>query len=348
MNPLNLSSDISPLPFTNLTPAFVLDALASAGLHGDGRLLQLNSYENRVFQVALEDGRFVVAKFYRPQRWSLAQILEEHEFSLELAHEEIPVVAPLALSMPANAPMPLQLHGEHATLGEVSSGEQNYRFSVCERRSGRSPDLENLETVEWLGRFLGRLHRAGQRQAFHHRDALTVKHWGHDSMTWLLKNQCIDPAAQSNWVAVVSQALEQIQTIFDRVKPAQLRLHGDCHVGNVLWSATGPHFVDLDDAVMGPAIQDLWMLLPGEESQLHTHPACQALIRGYRVFRELNLDELALIEPLRTLRMIHHSVWLARRWQDPAFPPAFPWFGQASYWCQQVTVLREQVLKMAR
>lgn len=319
----------SPHPYSDLTPDVVLDALDHVGLRGDGRLIQLNSYENRVFQVFLEDGDPIVAKFYRPERWSDAQILEEHEFALELAEAEIPVVAPLHL-----APIGGTL-GEHA----------GFRFAAYPRRGGRAPELEDPDTLEWIGRFLGRIHAVGQRKPFMVRPTLDVQTFGEESRDWLLTHRCIPPDVEPAWRSALQQALELVAQRFAEAGGfIRLRLHGDCHLGNILWTPTGPHFVDLDDARMGPAVQDLWMLLSGNHAAMQRQLAC--VLEGYEHFVPFNRHELQLIEPLRTLRLIHHSAWLARRWADPAFPPAFPWFGGSAYWSEQVVRLREQIEAM--
>ncbi len=323
----------------------VLEAMDAVALPADGRMLQLNSYENRVFQVGLDDGRMSVVKFYRPGRWSNAQILEEHQFAAELVADEIPVMAPWTLhAAPGHA---IEVHGTPPTLGEgcMGGGEASrFRFSVTPCRAGRAPELEDPATLAWIGRFLGRLHRVGARSAFSHRVSLTPQHLGWASRTWLLEHGQLPPDAESAWAAITQIALQRVDAAFDHVKPRSLRLHGDCHAGNLLWTADGPHFVDLDDAMMGPAIQDIWMLLSGDAEAARLQ--LRSLLQGYEDFHDFNDAELALIEPLRTLRLIHHSAWLAKRWQDPAFPVAFPWFGGSSYWAQQTTQLREQVAAM--
>ncbi len=326
-------------PYQGLTPQAVLDALDSVGLRGDGRLIQLNSYENRVFQVFLEEGQVVIAKFYRPNRWSDAQILEEHSFAQELLTQEIPVVAPLVLSS-------LEGAHQHSTLHPFQVNEQIYRFSVSPQKSGRAPELEDEATLEWLGRFIGRMHAVGQMQAFKHRLTLNTDTYGQAPRDWLLASELITLDALSNWKAAVDAALTQVQHCFDAVGSYQtIRLHGDCHSGNVLWTHNaGPHFVDLDDALMGPAVQDLWMLLPGS-SEARQAPL-NALLRGYEDFIDFDRRELRLIEALRTLRMVHYSAWIAKRWADPAFPVAFPWFGERAYWDDQATRLTEQLQAM--
>lgn len=315
-------------PYAGLTPEAVLDALDSVGLRGDGRLIQLNSYENRVFQVFLEDGSVVVPKFYRPGRWSDEQILEEHAFSAELAEAEIPVVAPRQLGA--------------TTLASFEVDGQPYRFSVCDRQSGRAPELEDAATLEWIGRFIGRIHAIGKRQPFAHRLKLDIRTLGEAPRDWLLDSGLISIEAESAWKQAVDQVLNAVQELFDQVGSyASIRLHGDCHVGNVLWTDAGPHFVDLDDAMNGPPVQDLWMLLSGERSVAQRQLA--SLIAGYENFMDFDWRQLRLIEALRTLRMIHYSAWIARRWADPAFPAGFPWFGDRTYWTEQTTRLRDQL-----
>ncbi len=319
-------------PFDHLTPQAVLDALDAVGQRGDGRLLQLNSYENRVFQVMLEDGGAVVAKFYRPGRWSDAQIAEEHGFAAELAAAEVPVVAPLVLD-----------HGR--TLAHAMVDGQPFRLAVYPRQAGHGPELDQPETLRWLGRFIGRLHAVGGLRPFEHRRRLDVQTFGHQPLERLLALDCIAPAQLDAWRSTCQQALAMVDAAFAAVQVTPLRLHGDCHPGNILWrdegDGGGPHIVDLDDAVTGAAVQDLWMLLSGDAEAMRGQLA--AVLEGYRQFRRFDQRELALIEPLRTLRMVHHSAWLAERWTDPAFPAAFPWFGTPNYWSQQTVQLREQI-----
>ena len=334
--PPALSPQANDTPYDGLTPEAVLDALDSVDLRGDGRLLQLNSYENRVFQVFLEDGRVVVPKFYRPGRWSDAQILEEHAFATELLEQEIPVVAPWMLTSASR--------GEVApsTLASFDVAGHPYRFSVTERRSGRAPELEDPATLEWLGRFIGRMHAVGHRRPFEHRLTLDVQTYGIGPRDWLLASSLIPLDAESQWKQAVDAVLAEVQRCFDAAGGYRpIRLHGDCHSGNVLWTEAGPHFVDLDDALTGPAVQDLWMLLPGDPVAMR--PQLNALLSGYEDFMEFDWRELRLIEALRTLRMIHYSAWIARRWNDPAFPVAFPWFGDRAYWNEQTTRLMDQL-----
>jgi Ser/Thr protein kinase RdoA (MazF antagonist) len=325
----------SETPYADLTPDLVLDALEALGQRVDGRLLQLNSYENRVFQVGLDSGHFVVAKFYRPGRWQDEQILEEHAFALALAEAEVPAVPPLTLhAIQADA----RIVGSPATLGHY----RGHRVAVSHRRGGRAPELEDPEVLTWIGRFLGRLHAVGSRQPFRHRPTMGVAQTGRQARDWLSKHDALPPAQRQRWLAAADEALDLCQAAFERVQGLRWRrIHGDCHPGNILWTPNGPHFVDLDDCCTGPAVQDLWMLLSGDprerQSQLH------ALLEGYESMTDFDVQELQLIEPLRTLRIIHHSAWLARRWHDPAFPAAFPWFGAPTYWQQQTDLLRQQI-----
>ncbi|MFD0668686.1 serine/threonine protein kinase [Ramlibacter sp. MAHUQ-53] len=319
-------------PYETLTPDVVLDALASVGLYGDGRLLALSSYENRVYQVHLEDAveghAQVVAKFYRPGRWSEAAILEEHAFAAELAAAEVPAVPPLVLE------------------GRTLHQHAGFAFSVSPRRGGRAPELDDPEVLEWIGRFLARIHAVGARRPFAERPTLDVQSFAREPREWLLAHQAIPLDVESAWVRQCDLAITAIEEAFAACPVPALRLHGDCHPGNILWTPDqGPHFVDLDDARMGPAVQDLWMLLSGERHQRQRQLG--ALLDGYDEMREFNRRELALIEPLRTLRLIHYSAWLARRWDDPAFPHAFPWFGSSDYWRGQVQMLEEQLEAMA-
>ena len=341
-----MTASSSDTPYAGLSPDVVLDALDAVDLRGDGRLIQLNSYENRVFQVFLEDGRVIVTKFYRPGRWSDAQILEEHTFANELAAQEIPVAAVWPLTIDASS-----RHADNGsltgpTLAQLDTPLGSYRFSVSTRLAGRAPELEDAGTLEWLGRFIGRLHAVGALKPFEFREALSVRTFGFNERDWLLAQGLIPPDAESAWAQVTQDALDAVAEAFDRGSPPrQIRLHGDCHLGNVLWTNEGPHFVDLDDAVTGPATQDLWMLLSGDRGAMTRQLA--AVLDGYEQFMDFDWRELRLVEPLRTLRIIKHSAWIARRWSDPAFPIAFPWFESPKYWAEQTTRLRQQLDAMA-
>ena len=316
--------------FAGLSPDTVLDALDHVGLQGDGRLLALNSYENRVYQVGMDEGPPLVAKFYRPQRWTDDAILEEHAFVDALVSNEIPVVPAMRLAQ-----------GNGSTLQHY----QAYRFAVFARHGGRAPELDQADTLERLGRFIGRIHAVGMQQPFVHRPALDVVTFGEQPRDYLLAHDFIPMDVLSAYQSTVAQALDGVRRCFDRAGAVrQLRLHGDCHVGNVLWTDAGPHFVDFDDSRMGPAIQDLWMLLSGERSDMVRQ--LSDLLAGYEDFCEFDQRSLYLIEALRTLRLIHYSAWLARRWDDPAFPQAFPWFNTQRYWQDRILELREQIALM--
>ncbi|MGY0197550.1 serine/threonine protein kinase [Leptothrix sp. BB-4] len=350
-SPASYPGHVADLPYAGLTPDVVLDALDAAGLRGDGRILQLNSYENRVFQIHLEDGRIVVAKFYRAGRWSDAQILEEHGFALELAEAEVPAVAPLVLTAPdaaATTLSPAALHGRPPTLAQwaADAASPTWRYAVAPRCGGRSPELEDPAVLEWIGRFLARLHQVGERRPFTHRLGFDGTARARAAVASLAGNPWIPAGAFEPWQRVAVQALDAVDEALAATPGlALLRVHGDCHVGNLLWTPAGPHFVDLDDAVTGPAVQDLWMLLGGSRHEMQAQLG--ALLDGYETLREFDRRELALIEPLRTLRLILHSHWIARRWEDPAFPIAFPNFDSPSYWAQQATQLQEQLAAMA-
>ncbi len=315
-------------PYAHLTPDLVLAALDSVGLWTDGRLLALNSYENRVYQVGQDDGPPVIAKFYRPGRWNDAAILEEHAFTRELAAREIPVVPPLALEN-----------------GATLHAHEGYRFAVYPRRGGRMPEFDRSDTLEWMGRFIGRIHAVGAMEPFVHRPALDIASFGEESRDFLLAGGWLPADLQPAWQSVMDQALELAGHCFARAGAfSRLRLHGDCHAGNVLWTDDGPHFVDFDDSRTGPAVQDLWMLLSGDrENQVRQ---LADILAGYEDFREFDPRELHLVEALRTLRLVHHAAWLARRWDDPAFPAAFPWFNTQHYWQERILELREQIALM--
>jgi Ser/Thr protein kinase RdoA (MazF antagonist) len=304
-------------PYANLTPDLVLDAVAACGLWPDGRLLALNSYENRVWQVGIEDAAPVIAKFYRPGRWSDEAIAEEHAFALELAADELPVVAPLAFD------------------GRTLFDHAGYRYALYPRRGGRAPSLESAEQLEWLGRLIARLHAVGSRSPFRHRERV-------DRATLIerpaqaVQASALLPSHLGDAYRMAVRRLDQaVATRLDAAGPVrQLRLHGDCHPGNLLWTDAGPHFVDLDDARTGPAVQDLWMLA-------HDDAAMEALLEGYASMRDFDPAELALVPALRAMRQVHHAGWIAQRWADPAFPAAFPFAAEASWWEQHVADLHE-------
>lgn len=311
-------------PYERLDPHVILDALESLGFICTGSLLALNSYENRVYQIGIEDAEPLIAKFYRPHRWSSAAILEEHQFALELAEQEIPIVAPLIIN------------------NQTLHHHDDFKFALFPRRGGRALELDNSEQLEWMGRFLGRLHRVGACQRFRHRIQLTSQSYGHDPYEFLIEQDFIPDYLKPNFCNTVETALQKINQILNNIGPVdQIRLHGDCHAGNVLWSESGPHIVDFDDCLMGPAIQDIWMLLSGEPQQMDMQ--LTKILQGYCEFHDFNPRERHLIEVLRTLRMLHYPGWLAKRWADPAFPLSFPWFNTPVYWQNQIMNLNEQI-----
>lgn len=305
-------------PYARLTPDLVLDAITACGLWPDGRLLALNSYENRVWQVGLEDAAPAIAKFYRPGRWSDAAILEEHAFAQELADAELPVVAPLAFS------------------GRTLLHHDGYRYALSPRHGGRAPSLESTDQLEWLGRLIARMHSVGARSTFAHREKLDRETLIVKPMRAVLASDLFPNSLTDRYRAAVERVDHAVTARFEAVGPVRtLRLHGDCHPGNVLWTDAGPHFVDLDDARTGPAVQDLWMLA-------HDECAMEALLEGYGSMRDFDHAELALVPALRAMRQVHYAGWIAARWQDPAFPAAFPFAAEARWWDQHITDLHEQ------
>lgn len=309
-------------PYAGLDPDTVLGAVEAAGFITDGRLLALPSYENRVWQVGCEDGPPLVAKFYRPGRWSDAAIAEEHAFALELADAELPVIAPLVIG------------------GRTLLEHEGFRIALYPRRGGRAPELESAEHLAWMGRLLARLHGVGSRQAFRHRGRIDVETFMHAPARAVRASGLLPMHLEAGYATRVAALAEAVAAVFAGVSPASIRLHGDCHGGNVLWTDAGPHFVDLDDARMGPAVQDLWMLAPDAA-------ALDALLEGYGEFRDFDRAELALVTPLRILRQVHWAGWVAARWSDPAFPRAFAHAGEPRFWEQHVADLGEALGELA-
>ncbi len=318
---------LNTTPFANLDPNVILDAIESIGFQCSGSLLALNSYENRVYQVGIEEQSPLIAKFYRPARWRNETILEEHEFATELVRHEIPVVAPLANS-----------------LGETLHTYQDFRFALFPRQGGRALELDDLEQLEWMGRFLGRLHAVSACKPFQHRMELTAQTYGHQPYQYLIEHDFIPLELKNSFTSTVETTLKLIEEHFQSIDQLKrIRLHGDCHPGNILWNTTGPHIVDLDDCLMGPAVQDIWMLISAKRDNLaETRLQLDCILEGYQEFHDFDYRELRLIESLRALRMIHYSAWLAKRWEDPAFPANFPWFNTIRYWQEQIQNLREQ------
>ena len=322
-------AQVHPHPYDALTPDSILDSVEKTGLRCDGRLQPLNSFENRVYQVGLEDAPAVIAKFYRPHRWPRLAILEEHAFAQELADAELPVVAPLALG----------------AAGETLHEHAGFLFALYPRQPGRAPEFDQIETLRWMGRFIGRIHAIGGLHDFAHRPTLDVRTFAEEPSAFLLSGGFIPEDLRASYDALASQLIAQLCACFERAgRVRHIRLHGDCHAGNVLWDHEGPHFVDLDDARNGPAVQDLWMLLSGERTEMEQQ--LTAAMAGYREFHDFDARELHLIEALRTLRMMHYAGWLASRWDDPAFPRSFPWFNTQRYWQDHILALREQMALM--
>lgn len=315
-------------PYSALTPDLILDAVDALDLRCDGRLLPLASYENRVYQVGQEDGPPVVVKFYRPGRWSVEAIQEEHDFALALQADELPVVAPLQCQ------------------GRTLHQHAGFLYAVFPRRGGRQPELEQPEVLAWIGRLMARFHVQGGAADFRHRPRLDAASFGDAAIAQLRLSPRLPAVLAPQWLALAEEAMVPVRAAFDGLPDlVWRRCHGDCHPGNILWTPDGPHFVDLDDSRMAPAVQDLWMLLPGERSEQAA--ALADLLAGYEDMAEFDYRELRLIEPLRTLRLLHYAAWLDARQDDPAFAQAFAWFGSEQYWHDQCAQLREQLVRMA-
>jgi len=317
-----LSSASESTPYDNLTPDAIGDALESAGLEPNGSLLALNSFENRVYQAGLFDESFVVTKFYRPHRWTTEQINEEHAFTQELLQAELSVVAPLTIN-------------NHSLFEH-----QGFQFAIFPRQGGHPPEIESEHNLAIMGRTLGRLHAVGRATTHSVRPSLDWQRMARDSRDWLLASDFIPAELLPAYESVTSHLLAGVEQAMERPH-ARIRLHGDCHLGNVLWRDDVPHFVDFDDTVTGPAVQDLWMLLSGERDDRNRQ--LSVLVEAYETFVPFDASELSMIEALRTMRMMHHAAWIGRRWNDPAFPPAFPWFNGGRYWSDHVLALREQL-----
>jgi Ser/Thr protein kinase RdoA (MazF antagonist) len=322
-----VTGDAATLAFADLQPEDIVATLSDLGFDCDGRFLALNSYENRVYQIGIEDERPMVAKFYRPGRWSDDSIREEHEFALDLAAQEIPVVPPLEID------------------GETLKHSGHHRLAVYPCHGGRAPDLDNYELLTQLGRLVARIHLEGEITAFKHRPRIDIESYGVESIDYLLDNDFMPEANRAAYESIADLVLDGVEACFERAgNTKELRLHGDFHPGNVLVHMDRLHIVDLDDCRHGPAVQDLWMFLSGDRAE--QTPQLEALLEGYQSFRRFDPRELHLIEALRSLRIMHYAAWLARRWEDPAFKIAFPWFDSARYWDDHVLALREQVALM--
>lgn len=310
--------------YARLTPELLIDAVESKGHYCDGRQLALNSYENRVYQVGIEDCAPLIAKFYRPERWSQEQILEEHRFSSELAESEVSAVAPM-----------------QDESGNSLFDYEGFQFALYPRQGGHAPELDNFDHLLSLGRVLGRMHAQGAVSNFQHRPSINIQSYAIDSRDFLLQQKFIPDSLSEAYSSLADHLIEAVELAFNRVEYRAIRLHGDCHPGNILWRDDAPHFVDFDDARMGPAIQDLWMLMSGDRQQQTAQ--LSEVLEGYQEFCDFNYAEISLIEALRTLRIMHYSAWLARRWSDPAFPMNFPWFNSERYWAEHILELREQL-----
>jgi len=326
---VTITDDEDKHTYYKLTPDTVLDAVEALGLIPNGRLLALNSYENRVYQVGVEDQRPVVAKFYRPGRWTNDAIIEEHRFTQALAEAEIPVIPPLTFN---NTETTLHEHG-------------GFRYAVYPNCGGRWPELDNLDNLLWIGRFIGRIHALGKAKDFQHRPRVDIESYGWASLRYLMDSQMVPEEIREAYRVIAEQVLQKAETKFRVASDVQyFRIHADCHPGNILWTDEGPHFVDFDDARMGPAVQDIWMLLAGDRRTMTEQ--LSEVLEGYTEFCDFNSVELHLLEALRTLRMIHYSAWLAKRWDDPSFPQNFPWFNSQRYWEEQILALKEQLAIM--
>ena len=314
-------------PFATLEPDFILQAIEQNNYACDGRIFALNSYENRVYQVGIEDDEPIIAKFYRPDRWTDQQIQEEHNYCFELLAAELPVVAPIRNEQ-----------------GDSIFNFGDFRFSLFPRRGGRAPELDNEDNLFVLGRFLGRMHLIGANNSFTYRPAITSQTYGHESAQFI-SERFIPAELKTAYDSLTADLLRRIDTIVEQVEGVNyLRAHGDCHIGNMLWRDDAPHFIDFDDCRMAPAVQDVWMLLSGSRDEQRTQLI--NILDGYNEFAEFNMTELHLIAAMRTLRMLYFSAWIARRWDDPAFPLGFPWFNTAQYWENHVLSLREQLSEL--
>ena len=322
-----MTSSLDLHPFSVLEPSYILQAIESQDYECDGRVLALNSYENRVYQIGIEDSDPLIAKFYRPNRWTNEQIQEEHEFCFELADAELPVVAPIRKSN-----------------GESIFSYGDFRFSLFPRKGGRAPELDNDDNLYVLGRFLGRMHLIGGSEEFKFRPAINSNTYGHESVKFISEH-FIPVELKQAYDSLAQDLLQRVDTIIaEQENTRNIRVHGDCHIGNMLWRDDAPHFIDFDDCRMAPAVQDIWMLLSGSREEQRGQLI--NILDGYNEFGDFNMSELRMVAVLRTLRMLYFSAWLARRWDDPAFPHGFPWFNTSQYWEGHVLSLREQLFEL--
>ncbi len=315
--------------YQHLTPDLVISAVESLGFYSDARIFPLNSYENRVYQVGIEEAEPVIVKFYRPLRWTDAAILEEHHYSQTLQDLELPAVSPTKDAK-----------------GDTLHYFEGYRFALFRRQGGQAPEQDDFNQLHRLGRLLGRMHRAGSTALFQNRPTLSVERMIDEPAAFLLDHDFIPSYLKTTFGNLVAEFRVQFQSLLDQIQPSIIRCHGDCHIGNIIWHrTTGPWFVDFDDCMNAPAIQDLWMLLAG--SRLEQTQQFSELLDGYEEFFDFNRAELQLIEPLRTMRMIYYAGWLARRWDDPAFTATFTWFNTPNYWQNHIDSLSEQKMMLA-
>ncbi len=327
-------------PFAGLNVDKVIDAVESLGYLSDLRVMALNSYENRVYQIGIEEEEPLIAKFYRPERWTDEQIIEEHRFSHLLAESEIPIIAPICVS-DAKRNQTIHTANIENTIDKSLFSFEGFRFSLFRRRGGHAPDLENLDTLDTLGQHIGRIHAIGAANPFKYRSILTCEQYSQTSREYILNNAFIPPSLLEAYSAISEQLLSKIKRALEQFSPELISIHGDCHPGNILSRPDSLYLVDLDDCCTGPAIQDLWMLISGDRNQQLLQ--LSALVEGYESFHEFDRRELQLIEPLRAMRLIYYAGWLARRWHDPAFPLAFPWFNTERYWAEHILELKEQL-----
>ncbi len=318
-------SQDATLAFQLLDPNQILDAIDAAGWQTDGRVSALNSYENRVYTIGLADGSNIIAKFYRPERWTDAAILEEHTFCKVLKDHDLPVIAPLTDAS-----------------GDTLLYSGPFRFCLFPRAGGRPPELDNSEQLKVIGRTIGRLHLLGALHPFQSRPVISVERLGDDSANFLLDAKLMSDELKQTYESIVDDLIPLLYEAFDAVGGANyLSIHGDFHPGNILWgSDETPHLLDFDDTATGPAVQDLWMFISGDRK--YAQARLGDLLDGYHEFREFDERELALIEPLRTLRIIHYAAWIGKRWEDPAFKQAFPFFAGERFWDEHLLSLREQ------
>ena len=308
--------------FYNLTPDTVLRCIEQSGLSPSGQYMVLNSYENRVYDLTLEDDSHIITKFYRPGRWSLEQIIEEHSFLAELAENDIPVCSPLSFADGRSV---------HETDGIY--------YGIWPRTGGRSSDELSDTELEILGRLLARIHNTGAARQNSGRLVLNTENYARLPLAFLASKGFLP----DQYIKRYSDAVNEIAGIYDSLSsgvPVH-RIHGDCHLGNLLHGPDGWFFLDFDDFLTGPAVQDIWMLVPARD--VAGLAQRQVFLEAYRQFREFDESWLRLIEPLRALRYIHYSAWIARRWDDPAFPAAFPHFGTDNYWEEETRNLEDQI-----